>query len=127
LIRDQLAETPEKSDRQIAGGLGIGHVTVGAQRKDLELTGQIDQLKTCLGADGKERPRRPATFFFPDAAEQPLGNAAADVGPAREETPAQTRIDIQSDRRKRTLVYWLHTGCMLSKYNAKSRYILGYY
>lgn len=33
LIRQQLKETPEKSDRQIAAGLGVNHETVGVQRK----------------------------------------------------------------------------------------------
>lgn len=58
LIREQLRETPEKSDRQIAAGLGVNHETVGAQRKHLESTGGIRQFATSIGADGKERPRQ---------------------------------------------------------------------
>lgn len=57
LIREQLKETPEKSDRQIASGLGVDKNTVNAQRKKMESTGEIHQLKTNIGADGKERPR----------------------------------------------------------------------
>ena len=38
LIRQQLKETPEKSDRQIAAGLGVSDKTVGSQRKKLERT-----------------------------------------------------------------------------------------
>ena len=49
------AETPEKSDRQIAAGLGVSHHTVGAQRKEMESTAEIPQLKMSIGADGKER------------------------------------------------------------------------
>ena len=58
LIREQLRETPEKSDRQIAANLGVDKNTVNAQRKQLESTGEIHQLKTSIGADGKERPRQ---------------------------------------------------------------------
>lgn len=56
-IREQLKETPEKSDRQIASGLGVSDKTVGVQRRLLEGTAEIPQLKTNIGADGKERPR----------------------------------------------------------------------
>jgi len=84
LIRAQLIETPEKSDRQIAAGLGVSHHTVGTQREELETRGQIAHVSetfdtlgrkqprknemeeggellhcnTSIGADGKERPRQ---------------------------------------------------------------------
>ena len=58
LIREQLRETPEKSDRQIAASLGVTNKTVGAQRRELEETEEIPQFKTNIGADGKERPRQ---------------------------------------------------------------------
>lgn len=65
LIREQLQETPEKSDRQIGRELGVAGNTVTTQRKEMERTAQIEQLTTTIGADGKERPRqverRPAT------------------------------------------------------------------
>ena len=74
LICQQLRETPEKSDRQIAAGLGVSHVTVAARRNELERTGQIDQLKTNIGADGKERPRqvqrKPIFIFNPSEQEE---------------------------------------------------------
>ena len=74
LIREQLRETPEKSDRQIASGLGISHHTVNAQRQQLEETGQIAQLETTMGADGKERPRqvdrKPVSIFNPTKREE---------------------------------------------------------
>jgi hypothetical protein len=60
LIQRQLKMTPEKSDRQIADGLGVSHTTVSAQRSQLESTGQIGQLNKTVGADGKERPRHTA-------------------------------------------------------------------
>jgi hypothetical protein len=37
-------ETPERSNRQIAGGLGVDHKTVGTVRTDLELSGEISQI-----------------------------------------------------------------------------------
>ncbi len=58
LIRQQLKETPEKSDRQIADGLGVSHHTVETQRKELEAGGQIAHLKESIGADDKQYPRR---------------------------------------------------------------------
>lgn len=58
LIQAQLRETPERSDRQIAAGLGVDKNTVNVQRKKMESTGEIHQLKTSVGADGKERPRQ---------------------------------------------------------------------
>lgn len=58
LIHEQLRETPEKSDRQIAKELGVSDKTVGVQRKEMERTAEIPQLKTSIGADGKERPRQ---------------------------------------------------------------------
>ncbi len=74
LIRQQLKETPEKSDRQIAAGLGISHHTVSARRNELERTGQIAQLETNIGADGKERPRqvarKPVSIFNPTKREE---------------------------------------------------------
>lgn len=58
IIRQQLLETPEKSNRQIAGMLKVSHNTVNVIRKDMESTGQVDQLKKTIGKDGKARPRK---------------------------------------------------------------------
>jgi ParB-like chromosome segregation protein Spo0J len=58
LIREQLKETPEKSDRQIANMLGVSDKTVGTQRKKMEATAEIPQLKKTTGVDGKTRPRQ---------------------------------------------------------------------
>ena len=44
LIRQQLQETPERSDQQIARLLGVTHPTVGALRR--ELTGAVVNLTT---------------------------------------------------------------------------------
>jgi hypothetical protein len=58
LIRQQLIETPEKSDRQVANDLGVDHKTVSTQRANAESTGEIPQLKKTTGADGKTRSRK---------------------------------------------------------------------
>ena len=52
LIREQLKATPEQSDRQIAQALGVSHITVGTQRRELESIGQIDQSSRCT-KDGR--------------------------------------------------------------------------
>lgn len=74
LIREQLRETPEKSDRQIAKALGVSDKTVGGQRRNLEATAEIPQLETSIGADGKERPRqverKPVSIFNPTKREE---------------------------------------------------------
>src|ERR1700680_3462260 len=44
LIQDQLKDTPHRSNRQIAGGLGVDHKTVSTARRNLEATGEIPQL-----------------------------------------------------------------------------------
>jgi ParB-like chromosome segregation protein Spo0J len=60
--RDLLAKLikidPNKSNRQIADQANVSHHTVGAVREELEATGQIAQLQTTTGADGKTRKRK---------------------------------------------------------------------
>ena len=58
LIREQLRETPEKSDRQMAGSLNVSPTTVGTIRRQMEDEGQLSKLDSSIGADGKERPRQ---------------------------------------------------------------------
>lgn len=57
LITAQVVETPHLSDRKIARGLGVSPTTVGTARSELIETGQVSDLDTSLGADGKWRPR----------------------------------------------------------------------
>ena len=70
LIKAQLRETPEKSDRQIAKDLGVSDKTVGAQRKELEAGAEIPQVDKTVGADGKEYPRKPVSIFNPTKREE---------------------------------------------------------
>jgi N6-adenosine-specific RNA methylase IME4 len=57
LVEDQLRETPDRSNRQIAVSLGVSDKTVGAARERLEGTAEIPRLEKTVGADGKSRPR----------------------------------------------------------------------
>ena len=74
LIREQLKETPEQSDRQIAKALGVGNSTVSAHRKQLIENGELLDSNSCMGADGKERPRqvvhKPVSVFNPTKREE---------------------------------------------------------
>jgi len=64
-----LVETPERSDRQIAAGLGVDDSTVSRQREKMEKDGQLLHCNSSIGADGKERPRqvqhKPVAVFNP--------------------------------------------------------------
>jgi ParB-like chromosome segregation protein Spo0J len=63
LIEDQLRETPERSDNQIADALGVDDKTVAKRRQHLEATSEIPKLERTVGADGKSRPaRRPSVI-----------------------------------------------------------------
>lgn len=71
LIQEQLKETPEKSDRQIAVGLGVDHKTVSAQREKMEGIGEIPQSSRQT-KDGRTYParRKPVTIFNPTRREE---------------------------------------------------------
>ena len=70
LIREQLKSTPEQSDRQIAKALGVSHPTVAVQRFDMEESGELEKFTSSIGADGKERPRKPVSVFNPTKREE---------------------------------------------------------
>ena len=52
LIREQIAETPEISDRRIAAGLGVDHKTVGVQRSQLASRGEIQRVNEAKELQG---------------------------------------------------------------------------
>lgn len=58
LIATELKQAPEKSDRQIAKGLGVDHKTVGAVRKKKETGGEIPHQETVIGQDDIVQPRQ---------------------------------------------------------------------
>ena len=72
LIREQLKETPEKSDRQIAQALGVSHPTVAAQRRELEETGDVEKFTTSTDTLGREQPRlrKTVSVFNPSRREE---------------------------------------------------------
>ncbi|EKO23674.1 MULTISPECIES: hypothetical protein [Leptospira] len=58
LIEFKLKLNPVYSDREIASTLSVDHKTVGATRKRLESTGEIPQLRSRIGSDGKRRTKQ---------------------------------------------------------------------
>lgn len=78
LIREQLKETPEQSDRQIAQALGVHHTTVSSQRRELEANGDVAKLATSTDTLGREQPRarKPVSIFIPAEPEEPEAQAA---------------------------------------------------
>ena len=59
IIATLLKADPTQSNRRIADTAKVSHVTVGDVRSELETTGQLDQLPSTTGADGKSRKRKP--------------------------------------------------------------------
>lgn len=72
LIREQLKDTPEQSDRQIAKALGVTHPTVATLRKELEETGDVEKFTTSIDTLGREQPRvrKPVSVFNPTKREE---------------------------------------------------------
>jgi len=56
IIADQLAETPERSNRWVGKMLGVSHPTVASVKAELALTGKMFQFEETIGLDGKRRP-----------------------------------------------------------------------
>lgn len=100
LIAQQLRETPQTSDRQIAESLGVSPTTVGTVRSELEDAGELSKLDSCVGADGKTRPReveRPSAYRYVDPS---AAGQKAIVESSREITDAkkQERRERQQQR-----------------------------
>lgn len=68
IIRQQLKETPNKSDRQIAKELGVSNQTVSIARNKMVAEGQLCESHSSVGADGKAR-KRPVAGVDPDLLE----------------------------------------------------------
>jgi hypothetical protein len=88
LIEDELRDRPERSNRQIAAGLGVDDATVGDARRRLEATAGIPQLRKTVGADGKARPaQRPkiAAINFGADGSRAIKSAAAEIRAERVE------------------------------------------
>jgi hypothetical protein len=59
IIAALLKADPTQSNRQVAEQAKASHHTVGVVRNELETTGQVAQLETTTGADGKKRKTKP--------------------------------------------------------------------
>lgn len=55
LVARRIRTMLDRSDREIAAATGADHKTVAAIRRGLESTGEIPQLGTTVGKDGKKR------------------------------------------------------------------------
>ena len=109
LIREQLTETPEKSDRQIAKQIGVTHPFVGNIRYDMEQSGELEAVTSSVGADGKERPRnrKPASFYNPDDYEKDIVEHVKEES-RRSGVPATRARTIEIiDERKRQAAEWV--------------------
>ena len=110
LIREQLKETPEKSDRQIAAALGVSNSTVSSQRKEMVANHQLCKSHSSIGADGRERPRqvthKTVTIFNPTAAEekavkQPeIIERMAESGKSAVEVKREIKAEKQEEKRQ---------------------------
>ena len=110
LIREQLKETPEKSDRQIAVALGVSNSTVSSQRKEMVANHQLCESHSSIGADGRERPRqvthKTVTIFNPTAAEekavkQPeIIERMAESGKSAVEVKREIKAEKQEEKRQ---------------------------
>lgn len=95
LIRQQLMDTPEKSDRQIAAGLGVSNSTVSLARKDLTESGQVCESHTSSGADGKQYPRKPITLYNPSETEQVIAKKViATAAPELVQAVAENKVKV---------------------------------
>jgi N6-adenosine-specific RNA methylase IME4 len=91
LIEAQLRDTPGRSNRQIAGGLGVDHKTVGAVRDKLS-GGEIPQLDRVTGSDGKIYPAsRPTGYRFVDRSPEGRRGILAEAKEIRAEKDEQRR------------------------------------
>jgi len=69
LIGEQLVETPAKSNRQVAAGLGVSPTTVGSIRDQMEADGMVSKMDTITGKDGVSQPaRKPIRTVYVDPA-----------------------------------------------------------
>jgi hypothetical protein len=69
LIEDQLRETPEQSDRQIAEALHVDNKTVAARRRDLERREEIPHVEVRTDTKGRSQPARRTSVIAKDGRE----------------------------------------------------------
>ena len=107
LIREQLRETPEKSDRQLGTALGVDHKTISKQRASMESIGEIPQCDR-VTSDGRTYPkeRKTVSVFNPTPAEekavkQPeIIERMAQSGKTAVEVKREIKAEEQEERRR---------------------------
>lgn len=97
IIHDQLTETPEKSDRQIAEAIGVAHTTVSRNREKMEKAGQLVHCTSSTGADGKERLRQVERKPSPKPEHVPETTQSTMI--AKPETNAHTLAELKPSRK----------------------------
>ena len=89
---------PTQSNRQIAETAMVDHKTVGDVREGLEATGEIPQLESTTGADGKSRKRRTRNTTNPsdryDKAQENLINKLQALSVEQAESAAKETIKL---------------------------------
>jgi hypothetical protein len=76
LIAEQLKDTPEKSNRQIAETLKVNHETVGTVRNELEDGGEIRHHEKRIDKRGTMQPAKRSSVFATDKAQSQRAFAA---------------------------------------------------
>lgn len=95
LIKDQLKDTPEWSNRRIADMLGVGHKTIIKYRKELEESGEIPQLNKLESADDKKRPaeKKSKTIINPTEDNREITEQLIEESAKEEDKKAEKELD----------------------------------
>lgn len=100
LIAAQLKDTPEKSNRQVADGLGVDHKTVQSVRSEAEGRGEIPHVSERTDAAGRQQPARKEPANKPPDAERRGGIRHVLDPEFRAEAEAAARdLEIERDER----------------------------
>lgn len=97
LLADALRETPERSDRQIAGAVGVSPTTVGTVRGELEAAGVVSKLDTRTGSDGVEQPATKKPADVPQESVFDIGDA-----PTKKQVERKAKRDAKEAERNAT-------------------------
>jgi hypothetical protein len=84
LIADQLRDTPERSNRQIAEDLHVDHKTVGSVRQEQERRGEIPHVSTRTDSKGRQQPARRPTILCKNGMEARRASKILEAVPVEE-------------------------------------------
>lgn len=96
LVLAEVVDAPEKSDRQIAAGLGVSHTTVAGVRAEAEAGGQIGHQEKTVGKDGVTQPRARRSQLKGDK-KRPITTTYIDPTPAGKKAALKQAKDIRSE------------------------------